>query len=114
MEKGYESLSKGKFDSPRDEVLHEMSLEGWSNCSDGNTDAHTGYFSAITITEAELAEITQAFETEIGYAGLVDPSELVGHWLLIDDQNGYVHVRDYETHERLMYDFKRLQEQYEV
>mgnify|MGYP001791810815 CR=1 FL=1 len=97
-----------KYSSARDEVLHAMSVQGWANRSDGNVEAPTGFFAIISNSPAELAEVVAAFDEEI--EGTEDSdfstSELVGHFVLVEDSQGFVGVYDYSTElgARVFYD----------
>lgn len=78
------------YSSPRDEVLHHLSLEGWANQSSGETASTTGYFARISNSEAELQELTTNFGVAIQSAGLADPSALIGHYLRVETDDGFV------------------------
>lgn len=102
-----------KYSSPRDEVLHHLSLEGWANQSSGDTASTTGYFARISNSEAELQELTTNFEEAMQSAGLVDPSALIGHYLLVETDDGFVHAGDYKSEEEVIADYQKLEAAYE-
>lgn len=96
----------GKYDSPRDEVLHLLCTWEWANESDGNVEAPTGYFWRIGITEAELPEITDVLRSCTDERPildtLLDPAllrSLIGSYLVTEDTEGFVHVLDCRTDE---------------
>lgn len=103
-----------KYSCPRDEILGEMGLQGWANASSGDVASPTGYFERITNTPEELAEVEQAFEDVIArmrqYGFTAD--ELLGHFLLVHDDQGFVGVHEYDTHEELVQRFEELEEAY--
>lgn len=100
----------GKYASPRDEALHLLCTLEWANESTGNVEAPTGYVWRITITEAELSEITGVLEGEPVEPG-VDPASLVGAWLITEDSQGFVTATDWSTDEpaRTFDDRQRVQ-----
>lgn len=83
----------GKFDSDRDEILWTMTLEGWANESDGNVECPTGYFCLVTNEPAEIPEIAQAFSDVIPED--FDTAELVGNFIVTEDDRGFVSVIEY-------------------
>ena len=98
----------GKHEGPneaRDEALHLLCGWEWGNQSGGNVEAPTGYFWLITITEREIPEIVDVFrsctdEHQI-LDTLLDPEllrSLVGTFVLQEDSNGFVHVRQMTQH----------------
>lgn len=103
-----------RFACARDEVLGQLGLEGWSNASSGDTESPTGYFERISNTEEELQELVEAFEDIIGQMRQYGFSEreLLGHFLLVHDSQGFVGVHEYDTHEELVARFEELEDEY--
>lgn len=101
----------GKFDCVRDEVLHLMSLEGWANESDGNVESITGFFARISNDENEIIEIIDGFAKE---AFEIDPnfdmSELLGFFLLEENEMGFVYVTEFNTQRELIERYTELSE----
>lgn len=94
----------GKFSTLRDEYLHGMCVEGWANESTGDVSAPTGYVWLLSNSPAEMPEIIGAF----GPA----PLGTVGHFLVIEDDMGFVHVNEYDENRGAKYDFRALEAQY--
>lgn len=95
----------GKYSSARDEVLDAIAKEGWANKSDGDTGSVSGWFARISNSPAELRELMSAFEDQMNEAGLADPIELVGHFLVVEDQTGFVTVTKHEDEKSLTTDY---------
>jgi hypothetical protein len=89
-----------------------MTLHGWCNEFSGDVECPTGFFARMSNTAREVAEIAEAFEEDFKELGLVDINELVGHFLLMEDSDGFVSVVKYEDEELLKYDYRRLDDVY--
>lgn len=100
----------GKFSSNRDAALHLLSGAGWANASDGNVAAPTGFFTKMTNEPEDMPEIMDAFAEELAAEGVTDPTALIGRFLLIEDDRGFVNVTDYVLQAQLDYDYRILQE----
>jgi hypothetical protein len=83
-----------KFDSPRDELLYAMTLDGWANESSGDVESPTGFFARISNADNEIAEIRDAFPEES--AGISNAS-IVGHFLCLENSQGLWSVIEYES-----------------
>lgn len=94
----------GKYDTLRDEYLHGMCLEGWANESFGDVAAPTGYVWLVSNSTAEMAEI-------VGVFGLA-PYGTVGHFLVTENDQGFVRVTEYEENRGAKYDFRCLEAEY--
>lgn len=89
-------------DSPRDQVLHAMTREGWASESDGDTESPTGYFSRISNNMADIVSIIDAFAGDaFEIAPDFDFSELVGHFLLVENDQGQIFVTAYNSEKEL-------------
>jgi hypothetical protein len=93
-------------------VLQAMITGGWANESDGEVEAPTGHFARVSNSEAELSEVVQAFEDVITAYGMEDTRELIGHFLVVEDSQGFVHVKGYDNPIELTRDFQALQDAY--
>jgi hypothetical protein len=104
------TVSKGKFDSDRDAVLHLMSLQLWANESDGDVESAQGYFSRISNRPEDIAEIRAAFEDDVpeGFAW----SRLVGKFLMVEDSQGFVTVQEFVTDSALERNYEYLRNAY--
>lgn len=99
-----------KFDSVRDEILYLMTLELWANESDGNVEAITGWFARVSNSLEDIVSLVDAFGTE---AFALDPnfdfSELVGHFLIQENSQGFVYVTQYATEAELVTAYRDLE-----
>lgn len=86
-----------KFDSPRDERLHYLTLEGWGNQSDGNVECPVGWFCLITIDNTELPEIKDAFRDNPYLQGDDVWAELIGNFIVRENNQGFVTVESYDA-----------------
>lgn len=100
----------GKFNSDRDSALHFLCSSDWSNESFGDVEAPTGFVCRISNTaqdvQASNTEFTSVLEEWNQWEFNVDNEEfrksLVGHFLIQEDSNGLVHVREYATETELL------------
>lgn len=79
----------GKYETLRDEYLHKMACDGWANASSGDVESPTGYFYLICNSAPEMKEITEAF----GPA----PTGIVGNFILVENDQGFVIVHNVYT-----------------
>lgn len=101
---------KGKFNNSRDACLYHLTVSGWANESNGDVASPQGFFSKVVIVPAELDEIVEAFREEFTAEGLVDHGWLVGNFLLLEDEAGFVNVNEYFSKSELDHDFLILEE----
>lgn len=102
-----------RYESARDEALHLIATEGWANQSGGDVAAPTGHFAAITNTPEHLTELRGAFEAMFNQLGL-DPSSVLGHFIVVEDQNHAVHVVEYAVISRMLTAFEDLRHVYQA
>lgn len=89
-------------------VLQAMVNTGWANESGGSVDAPTGHYARVTVEERELDEVVNAFNTEMRIYGLEDENELIGHWLVVEDSQGFIHITTYDNPIHLTRDYLAL------
>jgi len=97
-----------KYASPRDEALHIMCRDGWANASSGHVESPTGYFSRVSNSVDEMAEIMSAFE-EFDY----DHINVVGNFFVVENAQGAVAVSEFETAEDLHAVYEALEQLYQ-
>lgn len=106
-------VRKGRFNSDRDELLYLMAISGWADQSCGDTQASTGWFARISNPPGYMEEVERTFTDEARKLGYPDFEQVQGHFLLIEDGQGFIHVTAYETEPDLIADFRVRQEVYE-
>lgn len=110
----------GKYDSRRDEILHSLCLAGWSNDSFGDVEAPTGYVWRIANTWEDVRPINTEFNSlfeALEIPGMEDGLSpmnrriLVGHFIVIEDSNGFIYVRSFNSEGAMMqeYEYRELQ-----
>ena len=83
-----------KHTSARDEILYRMAVANWANDSDGDVASPAGYFWRISVAPEELKEISEAFAEDLEELA-VAPRDLIGHYLLKEDDQGFVAVEEF-------------------
>lgn len=92
-----------KYDSFRDSALHFLCLSGWGNESAGDTDGYGVYFTRITLGWDDIRPSNGEFNSLIeqwpdyvdsNEAGIPFRTQLIGHYIVSEDSNGFVHVRE--------------------
>jgi hypothetical protein len=110
-------ISLGKFSSARDSILSYMAEGGWANESTGNVEAPTGWFAKISNDPADVhipnTEITSLLSDWFEQNPEVTDSEdlrkeLVGHFMVRENEQGFVTVIPYGTKSELDRDFEIL------
>lgn len=110
----------GKYSTDRDNILHYMATSDWANDSFGDVEAPTGYVWRISNNWEEVKpqnmEITSLLEDQLALYSIADTPEfrqsLVGHYLVIEDSNGLVHVAQCATEAELLQRFEALQAEF--
>lgn len=112
-----ESLSspeepRTRFASIRDEVLYRLSTSEWDCASSGSTDSPSGWFAKISNSTHELGDLQDALGESFESLGIADPVELVGHFLLLEDYQGFVTVNQFANEDQLSGVYDVLEEIY--
>jgi hypothetical protein len=84
--------------SPRDEALRLMVNGGWA---DQTVTSLTATAARISISGDELHEVVDAFTDEFSGAGLTEYTQLVGHFLVVENE-GVVRVTTHPDEDRLI------------
>lgn len=103
-----------KFSSPRDEVLYIMAQNGWANEVSGEVGGSSGWFARVINSEDELMEIKFAFSEQIERVGLTDLSELLGYWIVNENNLGFVEAINCESEQRLDYMYDLFENIYQA
>jgi hypothetical protein len=93
-----------KFDSDDHEYLYRCTLDGVCESS-GESEAPTGWFAAVSIPPGEALDKEHSSDLD-----LTEPP--VGHFLLIEDSQGFVYVEKYDTDAALGEAFARRDAEY--
>lgn len=111
-------MQLGKYSTDRDSALHFLCLADWSNESFGNVEAPTGYVWRISNYVEDLTGCIDALTEWFEQEGLEDSEDIrlsaVGHFLVIEDSNGLVHVLEFPNEGELKEHFDALQKEYEL
>jgi hypothetical protein len=114
-------ISLGKFSSARDSILEYLCNNGWANESFGDVEAPTGYVYRISNTLEEVhipnTEVTSLLGDWFEENPEVTDSpelraELVGHFLVTENSQGFVNVTAFETEKDLLSVFQSLEDEY--
>ena len=95
----------GKYDSFRDSALHFLCTSGWDNGEFGDVQTYGVYIWRISNTEAEVSlentEFNSVLEDWEHYEEVGESDEfrqsLVGHFILSENEHGFVNVRSFDT-----------------
>lgn len=104
-------MSKGKYDSQRDALLHRMVEGMWSNQSTGDVNAPTGAFALITISDAEKNECAAAFADDLTELDVHMP---IGAFILREDSQGFITVDEHPTAAAATVAYRDLERTYEA
>lgn len=114
----------GKFDSFRDSALHYLCVSDWAEESFGNVSDYGVYIWRISNTLQEVSPDNGEFNSIIedwapmeGYETLQsDPAfreSLAGHFLVSENDQGMVSVRQFATEAAMLARFNDMQTHYE-
>jgi hypothetical protein len=107
-------MQLGKFNSERDSLLHYMCVSEWANESFGSVEAPTGFVWRISNNWEEVkpenTEITSVLEEWFEQQGDVEDTpefrrSLVGHFILIENDQGFVSVTQFPNEHALMEEY---------
>ena len=99
----------GKYNSPQDEFVHLATLDGWSARDDGDVTAPTGFFSRISIGADDVDRARTTFAEH--FPGEDVPVAL-GHFLVLEDEQGFVTVQTFSSADDADKAFEALESQY--
>jgi len=100
----------GKYDSFRDSALHFLCTSDWNNGEFGDVQDYGVYIWRISNTPEEVqvinTEITSVLEDWESYEEANGASQefrdqLVGHFIVSENSQGFVNVREFDTKEAL-------------
>jgi hypothetical protein len=94
------------------EFLYILSLEGFADEESGHCEAPTGWFARFSIADWDLEELVKSHKEEIDELGFTDARALVGHWLITNDEQGFVHLESFDTEKALKARFDELDAEY--
>jgi hypothetical protein len=118
---------KGKFDSYRDSALHFLCRAEWCNASFGDVSTYGVFIDRISNKLEEVhtlnTEINSVLEEwEQSNPELLGTLEcsleefrktLVGHFLVSENEQGSVTVREFPTEKRLIQQFEAMREHFD-
>lgn len=113
-------MQLGKYSSDRDNILHFLVGSGWGNEQFGDIESPVGHVSRISNNWEEVkpinAEFTSLVEDELKNYSIEDGEEfrksLVGHFLVVEDSQGFVSVTEYPTEALLLQVYESLENIY--
>lgn len=84
----------GKFDSTHDELIYQLSLDGVDRAG-GHVEAPEGHFALVSIANDELDTV----RAQLADLDLLSPDATLrsGHFLVREDNNGFVSVTEYPS-----------------
>lgn len=94
----------GKYSTLRDAYLHEMCMGGWANESDGDVAGPVGYFYRISIEAQDVHGVADAFGSPV--------RGIVGHFLVTENDQGFVSVWEQETERMLIRQYRAHEKAY--
>jgi len=113
----------GKFDSYRDSALHFLCSQEWGNESFGDVSTYGVYIWRISNTWEDVKPANKEFESVIEdweeWAGLAEAhtsyglrQSLVGHFMVSENEQGLVTVKQYALESELIRHFNQMQEHF--
>lgn len=102
-----------KYNSERDKILDWMSTGGWANRSDGDVSNYGLHFAIISNDETDRDGVEDAFGEDM--AACEPPvmfEDLIGTFMVFEDEDGFVSVVQYKDDAEGKADFKQHQKHY--
>lgn len=113
MSEALSSPEQARFESPRDEVLYRIGRSGWAGVTAGDTNALPGRFTWLNVLDDELTDAESIFGVDIRLAKLERAASLVGHWVMLEDQQNVITVLEMENFDQAQQTFEALLTTYE-
>lgn len=116
-------MQLGKFDTDRDSALHFLCINSWGADETGHVESPVGYVWRISNewedVKPQNTEFTSALDEWFEEQGDVEDSEefrrsLVGHFLLIENDQGFVSVVQYSTESNMLFVFDEFRAVFEA
>lgn len=109
-----------KYDSFLHSALHYLCNAGWGDESDGDANDYGSSFTRISLNWEDVrlnnTEFTSLIEEWPDFADYPNPgrlrADLVGHWLVAEDSQGFVHVRQFPTEGAVKWRFDQFAAHY--
>jgi hypothetical protein len=98
--------------TPLEALFDAMVTGGWANESTGDVESPTGHFARISNAPNELSEIRQAFDDTLTTYGNVSDEDMTGHFLVMTDSQGFIHITRYHAESDLIRRYRQLEDQY--
>lgn len=105
--------SPGKFANGLEEVLYDMGLEGWFIATSGDVQSPQGWFGFVSNEPDEVAEVAEAFAETMTRTGTT-PAQLIGHFLLREDERGFVGVEEFDSYGEAKGAYDDLEREYDA
>lgn len=110
----------GKYSTDRDNILHFLCTSDWANDSFGDVSSPTGFVHRISNYPSEVhltnTETTSLIEDQMGVYSIDDTEEfrtsLVGHFLVVENEQGSVSVTEFDSLPDLLAEYHRLENEY--
>jgi hypothetical protein len=108
----------GKYDSFRDEALHALCLADWANESNGDCSDYGVYFWRISNAPQDVATNNPEFNSLVEALELEHDTpelrqSLIGHYLVSENDQGLVTVRQFSIESELVRRFTEFSNHYE-
>jgi hypothetical protein len=116
-------IALGKFSSARDSILEYLCSNGWATESFGDVEAPTGYVYRISNTIGDVNKRNGEFNSIMGDWFEQNPEvrdsvalrqELVGHFIVTENSQGFVNVTEIATANELAREFDRMAGEFET
>jgi len=113
-------VALGKYSNEFEDALHYLCVADWSNESFGHVEAPTGYVWRISNNWEEVkpenGEFNSVMEDWFEQNDVEDSEEfrrgLVGHFIIREDSQGFIHLLSFPTEKEMLEEFDRLEVAY--
>jgi hypothetical protein len=111
----------GKFDSFRDSALHFLCTQDWGNDSFGDVTDYGVYIWRISLDAMEVSQTNTEFNSVIellveseGFPFTQELRDsLVGHFMVSENEQGLVTVKQYTLESELIRHFEQMRDHYD-
>lgn len=116
-------MQLGKFDTDRDSALHYLCISQWGADEFGHVESPVGYVWRISNewddVKPENTELTSSLDEWFEQQGDVEDNaefraSLVGHFLVVENDQGFVNVVEFSTEADMLAMFEAAREVFET
>ena len=95
-----------------EDLFDSLITQGWADEQSGDVSSPTGHFALMINRKREWGQILLTADSDEVYK--LDPSEYLGAFLIVTDDQGFLHIRKFKHPEQARKAFRALEIEYQT